>query len=222
MISRTMKSAFYRTLGVPMRINGWAYRSFRAPTSGVVKVHLGPGQAKYLDGWYNVDANFVSAKLDVWADLRHTLPFKDNTVDAIYSHHVIEHLPDHLLPFHFREMFRILKPGGAVRVGGPDAENAAKQFIAGDANWFGDFPDKHDTIGGKYTNFLMCRGEHLTILTLSYLTELCGGAGFTNVVRCQPINETRHPVLFGEVLGKEWETTPEVPHTLLVEAEKPR
>jgi SAM-dependent methyltransferase len=222
MISRAMKETFYRSMSLPMRMNGWIYRNFRAPSNGTLKVHLGPGQEKYLAGWVNVDANFLTARIDVWADIRYRLPFRDNTVDAIYSHHVIEHLADHRLTFHFREMFRILKPGGVVRVGGPDGETAARKFVEGDVSWFGNFPDPHDSLGGKFTNFIICRGEHLTILSHSYLTEVAHAVGFKNVVRCQPITETHQGEIFAEAMKTEWETTPDAPHTLLIEAQKPK
>src|SRR4051812_17025697 len=103
MMNHALKAGFFHSMTVPMRVSGWLYRNFRAPTSGTIKVHLGPGQQKYLPGWYNVDGNFISAKFDIWADLRSVLPFKDNTVDAIYSHHVIEHLPQEIVQPHFRE-----------------------------------------------------------------------------------------------------------------------
>lgn len=119
MIDLGLRNAYYVLMAVPMKINGVFYRRFRAPRRGTVKVHLGPGKEKYLDGWINVDANFFTAKADLLADLRNPLPFPDNSVDIFYSHHVIEHLPDSLLPFHFAEMYRCLKPGGAFRVGGP-------------------------------------------------------------------------------------------------------
>src|SRR5688572_13947064 len=120
MLKRAHKQLFYDMCGPLMRFNGWTYRRIRAPRAGVVKVQLGPGQGKYLDGWVNVDANMFTGKCDVWTDLRFALPFRDNTVDIFYSHHVIEHLPD--IPGHFREMYRCLKPGGVFRVGGPNGE----------------------------------------------------------------------------------------------------
>jgi predicted SAM-dependent methyltransferase len=61
---------------------------------GKVKVHLGPGQKNYIPKWINIDANIFSAKADLWADLRYRLPFHNSTVDAVYSHHMIEHLHD--------------------------------------------------------------------------------------------------------------------------------
>jgi predicted SAM-dependent methyltransferase len=222
MLSRSSKSLFF-AFGKPlMRINAAVYRLFRAPRSGLVKVHLGPGQTKYLDGWINVDANAFTAKCDVWADFRGRLPFRDSTVDAIYSHHVIEHLPDQSLLFHLEEMFRVLKPGGVFRIGGPNGEAAMKKFVEGDSFWFSDFPDNRSSVGGRLANFLFCRGEHLTILTRSWLQELATEAGFGELLVCQPITETNFPQFIDQVvLAKEWESTPECPHTLIVEGRKP-
>jgi predicted SAM-dependent methyltransferase len=222
MIGRRLKAFYYGAMAYPMRANAWAYRRFRAPRRGQVKVHLGPGQTNYLDGWINVDANRVSARIDVWANLLDGLPFRDGTVDVFYSHHVIEHLPDHELPGHFREMYRCLKPGGVIRVGGPNGESAAKKLLEGDAAWFGDFPDKRESIGGRFANFILCRGEHLTILTESYLAEIAAGAGFADVSPCRPRTETGYPHLIdARVLDKEDRETFDLPHTLIVEARKP-
>ena len=142
MIARKTKALFYAMAGPAMRLNGAFYRKFRAPRSGVVKVQLGPGREHYLDGWINLDANIFTKNCDVWTDFRNKLPFRDGSVDAFYSHHVIEHLPDGLLLFHFREMFRCLKSGGVFRVGGPNGDEAIRQFHQGNRDWFGDFPDK--------------------------------------------------------------------------------
>jgi predicted SAM-dependent methyltransferase len=203
-----------------MYINGLAYRYLRAPSQGLLRVHLGPGQKKYLTGWINVDANCISAKCDVWADLRNTLPFRTATIDCFYSHHVIEHLPD--LPFHFAEMLRCLKPGGVFRVAGPNGDMAIKKYLAGDGSWFGDFPDKRDSLGGKLENFIFCRQEHLTILTFSWVEEIARRAGFQQMQQCTPVSETNYPVFFdSRVLCQEYESTPEAPHTLIVEGRKP-
>jgi predicted SAM-dependent methyltransferase len=191
--------------------------------AGRVRVHLGPGQKKYLKGWINVDANFLTAKCDIWADLRDPLPFPDGSVDAFYSSHVIEHLPDHLLPFHFEEMHRCLKPGGCIRVGGPNGDAAIRQYLAGDIQWFSDFPDKRVSVGGRLANFILCRGEHLSILTPSYIFEIAFGQGFDSLRCCRPETETNYPQIFDElVLQSEWGDCPTAPHTLVVEAEKPQ
>src|SRR5437868_13005228 len=170
-----------------MWLNGSVYRAVRAPRSGTHKVHLGPGRRNYLPGWINVDANMFTGKCDIWTDFARHLPFRDETIEALYSHHVIEHLSD--LDRHFEEAYRCLKPGGVYRVGGPNADNAIKKFVEGDAGWFKDWPDKRQSLGGRLNNFILCRNEHRAILTESYLRELMEGAGFREIVNCMPTRE---------------------------------
>lgn len=222
MVPRALKATYFALAGPAMLASGAVYRRLLAPRSGVVRVHLGPGQANYLPGWINVDANLITGKLDVWSDLRSALPFRDATVDAFYSHHVIEHLPDEVLPFHFAEMARCLKPGGMIRIGGPNGDAAIQKFVEGDAAWFADWPDKRRSIGGRFANFILCRGEHLTILTESYLRELLEDARFVDITPRAPGVDTGHPESIDErVLALEAESTPAAPHTLLLEARKP-
>ncbi len=221
MISRKLKATYYTLMKLPMQFNGRIYKAFRSPRNGVVKVQLGPGQQNYLSGWINLDANKLHARIDVWANVLDGLPFRDNSVDVFYSHHVIEHLPDSFLPMHFADMYRSLKPGGFVRIGGPNGDTAAKKLIERDLSWFSDFPERRTSIGGRYANFILCNGEHLTILTFSYLEELLLDAGFSDICVCRPKTETHHPQFIDEaLLSKEWEDTPEFPHTLIVEAVK--
>lgn len=219
MVSRKTKATFFATTSPLMKINGILYRYFRAPKSGELKVHLGPGQNNYIEGWINVDANMFTGKCDVWADLRNPLPFRSGTVDAMYSHHVIEHLPN--IHFHFREVYRCLRPGGIYRVGGPNGDSAISKFMENDLRWFGDFPESRASIGGRLENFIFCRQEHLTILTYSYLEEMMTDAGFTDLRLCLPLKETHYPELFQECLLKEYESDFDTPHTLIIEGVKP-
>jgi predicted SAM-dependent methyltransferase len=221
MISRRLRASYYTIFHYPMKLNAFRHRVFPSH-GGNIKVQLGGGQKNYIDGWVNVDGNLVTAKIDIWSDISGRLPFRSGSVDAFYSHHVIEHLPDQTLPFHFAEMFRCLRNGGVIRVGGPHGDSAIRKFQENDVAWFSDFPDKRRSIGGKFANFILCRGEHLTILTSSYMNEIASDAGFQDITFCKPITETNFPAIFDQrVTSLEWETTPEVPHTLLMEARKP-
>ncbi len=220
MLSRAAKEAFYKLASPLMRVNASIYKNFRFQKSvPSIKAHLGPGQKKYMPGWINVDANTFTGRCDVWADLRFPLPFHDSSCDAVYSHHMIEHLPD--LEKHFDDVFRCLKPGGAYRVGGPDGDGAIKKFMEGDKSWFGSWPDNRKSIGGRFENFIFCRGEHLTILSYTFLEEMLTNTGFINIKKCMPTKETFRPEFFNECLSMEEETDFETPHTLIIEAEKP-
>lgn len=218
MMSRSAKATYYALASPLMRANAFVRRKLWR--RALVKAHLGPGRGNYLDGWVNVDANAFTARVDVWADLRYRLPFPECSLKAAYSHHVVEHLPD--LRRHFHDVFDCLVPGGVYRVGGPHGHNAMKKYLDGDAAWFSDFPDKRGSVGGRLDNFLLCRNEHVAILTPSYLREVAAEAGFEFAGELEAGRATCFPELFGpEVLGKERETDREHPHTLIVELRKP-
>ena len=222
MLSYQLKRLYYVIFSPIMALNAFLYKIFRAPASrnnNNIKVQLGPGKNNYLTGWINLDSNLFTAKIDVWANISSTLPFRDESVDIYYSHHVIEHLEE--LDLHFREMFRTLKKGGKIRVGGPNGDSAIAKFAENDLAWFPDFPDKKASIGGRFENFVFCRKEHLTILTRSYLEEIAFNAGFQNIRFCLPIKETNFPENIDiVVLQKEWESDFDFPHTIIIEAEK--
>jgi hypothetical protein len=218
MIPRAVKAAYFAATWPIMRANGAVYRAAFAP-KGPFRAHLGPGQSKYLSGWVNVDANVISAKCDVWSDLRNPLPFRSGSVKAFYSHHVIEHLPD--LEKHFRDAFRCLCSGGVYRVGGPNGDGAISKFKEGDAAWFGDFPDKRRSLGGRFENFVFCRREHLTILTFCFLEEILTNVGFRDITRVLPVRGTGYPELFRDAMETESEDDFDTPHTLVVECRKP-
>jgi predicted SAM-dependent methyltransferase len=222
MLAGIIKRLYYLLLKYPMKFNGWFYKNFQCPASGL-KVHLGPGKANYINGWLNVDANLITAKIDLWSNLLDPLPFRPESVDIFYSHHVVEHLPDSHLIVHFQEMFAALRPGGGIRIGAPHLGNACRKYIEGDHKWFSNFPDHRQSLGGRFTNFIFCRGEHLTALDQSYLGEIAEKCGFVDISFPSPVKETKLENLgINElVLSKEYESDFAVPHTVILEARKP-
>ena len=221
-ISGKFKQLFYLFSAPLTRINAAIYRNFRVPRQGAVKLHLGPGKTAYLDGWIQLEGNLFSKCCDVWVDLNNALPFPDNTVDAIYSHHVIEHLDD--LAFHFDEMFRVLKPGGIFRIGGPNGDTALRKYAEKDLDWFYLFPFARTSLGGRFDNWLFCGAEHKSILTFSYVEEVAKSAGFTAITLCYPRKDTSYPdIMDARVLDMEFvEPHPNDPYDLLVEGMKPK
>ena len=95
----------------------------------VRKLQLGAG-ANRLPGWLNSEG-FVSSSFThslkntgdyIFLDVCQPFPFQDNSVDYIFQEHVIEHLNYHQGQFMLQECFRILKPGGRIRIATPDLQ----------------------------------------------------------------------------------------------------
>jgi len=90
-------------------------------------LNLGCGR-RYHPDWVNVD--FRSTGPGVLAiDLGGRLPFSDREFDAVYHSHLLEHLPKRKVPFFLRECFRVLKPGGILRVVVPDLEKICRLYL---------------------------------------------------------------------------------------------
>jgi len=80
---------------------------------------------------------------------------------------------------------------------------------------------ERSSIGGRFENFIFCKGEHLTILTESFLTELSKDAGFDEVQIYAPGKTGFPEVITEDVLSLEPNDYPSQPKTLMIEARKP-
>jgi|GEM_PF-537195 len=68
-------------------------------------------------------------KLDdkpLYADIQHTLPIENESVDTVVLQEVIEHLPNQL--FTIQEICRILKPGGELFITTPSKSSLQSRF----------------------------------------------------------------------------------------------
>lgn len=114
------------------RINAQCFQSASSTKSktGHTKLNmlnLGCGNHYHLD-WTNID--FQSRGTDVIAfDLNKPLPFEDESFDVVYHSHLLEHFPHSRAPVFTGECFRILKPGGIIRVVVPDLEQIARWYL---------------------------------------------------------------------------------------------
>jgi SAM-dependent methyltransferase len=69
--------------------------------------------------WTNID--LLGAPVDVPWDLSRGIPFGDASVDGVYHEHLMEHLTLRQGLELCRECYRVLRPGGVLRVAVPDA-----------------------------------------------------------------------------------------------------
>lgn len=95
--------------------------------NGPVKLELGSGRKRGKDGWTTVDL----AGADIEHDLRTGIPLEDGTVDAIYTSHMLEHIPYRDLIGFLAECRRVLKDEASLSVCVPDARRYIQAYIEG-------------------------------------------------------------------------------------------
>lgn len=67
----------------------------------------------------------------VFHDLKYGIPFRDSSVDFIFSSHVLHHLYREDALALIREAVRVLKPGGTIRITVPDLEVIVAMYLEG-------------------------------------------------------------------------------------------
>ncbi|HEY7419367.1 MAG TPA: methyltransferase domain-containing protein [Ktedonobacteraceae bacterium] len=106
---------FHQQLGW-FRISSQAIASY-LESHTVRKLQLGTG-TNVLDSWFNTD---ISPTNEVFfLDSTKPFPFQDATFHYIFSEHHIEHLSYQQGLFTLRECYRVLLPGGKIRIATPN------------------------------------------------------------------------------------------------------
>ncbi len=86
--------------------------------SGPKRLHLGCGSHR-LTGWLNTDYHPRTFEV-MHLNAVGRYPFLDGVFDLAYSEHMIEHVPYSAGAAMISECFRVLKPGGRIRLVTPD------------------------------------------------------------------------------------------------------
>ena len=82
------------------------------------KLQIGAGLIA-LPGWLGTDLRPTSEHV-AFLDATKPFPFDDNTFDYIHSEHMIEHIPWQEGCFMLHECYRVIKPGGKIRIATPN------------------------------------------------------------------------------------------------------
>lgn len=134
-------------------------------------------------GWINSDVKDQPG-IDVVADIVEGLPLDDESMDCIVSIHALPMIsyPD-LVPV-LRELRRILKPAGILRLALPDVHKGIEALQRGDRSYF-LIPDEDvQSVGGKFVVHMLWYGYSVTLFTADFIEELLYKAGFSDVAHC--------------------------------------
>lgn len=135
-------------------------------------------------GWINSDLQRAPG-IQLSGDIRDGLALPDECIDYAVSIHGLQDLGYlDVLPA-LRELRRVLRSGGVLRLALPDLERSIDAWRHGDASYF-YIPDSEvSSIGGKLIVQAVWYGSTRTPFTWDFIRELALRAGFRQVTRCK-------------------------------------
>lgn len=241
---KSLPSLLHRKIQQSQKIRDWAYSILRLigflltpwnriqikrylASHQILKLHLGCGR-NLLNGWLNTDLKI--GREIVFVDAFQRMPFPDGTFHYVFSEHMIEHLNYFSGRRFLKDCFRILKPGGKLRIATPDIQflielyrpektDLQQRYIAwASAHFFGSDNFAQDTF--VINNFFRAWG-HAFIYDFKVLAQGLSLAGFVEIKRC-PVSQSDDTHLeklesHGRTIGEEFNRL----ETLVVEALKP-
>ena len=136
-----------------------------------------------IAGWLNSDMHQLPG-VDLCCDIRAGLPLATDSIDYAVAHHALQDLawPD-LVPA-LRQLHRVLRPDGVLRLGLPDLERAIDAYRRGDHAYFHVPDEDARSLGGKLITQIVWYGSVRTPFTFDFVEELLAHARFRRVTRC--------------------------------------
>jgi len=149
----------------------------------MIKLHVGCGWRNFGSDWIHIDGGDYD-HLDHHDALN--LSYENESVDLLYSSHMLEYFDrDEVLKI-LNEWYRVLKIGGTLRVAVPDFSKMSELYSNGDINL-------SQILGPLYGKMLMKDQTiyHKTVYDFNALTEVLNLCGF-NDIRKYDWRETEH------------------------------
>jgi predicted SAM-dependent methyltransferase len=167
---------------------GFIRRKFVAPSpprqDGSLRLHIGCGEVN-SPHFTNIDALPYPHVHILHDDIMHLPMFRDEVVDMVYMCHVLEHVPRKQIDEVIRELCRVLKTGGVLRLSVPDFDLLLRMYQdAGD-----DVTAIADPLLGSYNNPY---DVHYAVFNRAYLAKLLLENGFREVRVWDPLHCVFH------------------------------
>ena len=144
-----------------------------------------------VPGWINSDVKDTPG-IDLPCDIRDGLPLADDSMDYIVSIHALPEIPYGDLVPAIRELRRVLKPGGVLRLALPDLDKGIQAYLNEDRDYFLIPDEDAGTIGGKFVVQMVWYGYSRSLFTFDFTAEILQKAGFGEITRCE----------FGQTAGR--------------------
>ena len=160
-----------------------------------LKINVGSSDS-VLEGWVNVDLRASDASIQM--DASSEWPFRDASVVAVNSEHFLEHLTVEEAESYFRQVHRVLRPGGVVRTSTPDLEGLCRTYLAAQNDTLAAHR-RHGYSARTHADMLnnyFYLWDHRHIWDFESLRLLLEDTGFSDVTRAK-FNRSDHAALDG-------------------------
>ena len=194
---------FIRVLLLKIRHRLWAARTkknLKSYLSGndCPMLQLGAGQ-NVLKGWFNTD--YFPRQSIYFLDVTKPFPLPSNSFKFIFTEHHIEHITYRDAVSMLKECFRILEPGGLIRIVTPDLKNTISNYLNGSiyneevyshskeyicSGFYNavTYVPVDDYLDAHIVNDTFLNYEHKFIYDFESLKRVLEHAGFGNVKDC--------------------------------------
>lgn len=135
--------------------------------------------------------SFARSSGILWADATRRIPLPDDSAEVVYSSHVVEHLDRDDVNGFLREAYRVLAPGGVLRVAVPDLHMRVRDYMAdGDADKLMERTRlarrRRRTVAEKIRYLAAGDRQHMWMYDGRSLACLVSAAGFRDAVVLEP------------------------------------
>lgn len=222
-----------RAMGLPNRLRGRRRRGrqireyLRGCSRPMLNLGCGPN---LLEGWLNTDISGRSGA--VYLDATRAFPLPDACMERTYSEHLIEHLGYANARQCLAECFRVLRPGGRIRIATPDLARLARlldpdrRTSADEAylRWFWQwqFADLGPPEPAGVVNHFLRAWGHRFVFDRPSLERLLSESGFDQLRQYPPgqsddeafVDIEHHGQTLSDPCQADWET-------MVIEARRP-
>ncbi len=138
-----------------------------------MKLHLGCGK-RHIPGFVHIDA-IDYPHIDHVASIDNLSFIPDDSIELIYNCHVLEHFKRRDVDRVLREWFRVLKPGGVLRISVPDFAKLCEVYLKE--------RNIDRVIGALFGRQDYLYNIHYNVFDFDSLSKSLQNAGFGNVSR---------------------------------------
>ena len=201
MITRLIKTIpFLYTVALSVKHSIWKIRTKKAfneylKNTDAPKLQLGAG-LNALPGWFNTD--YFARPAIPFLDVTKKFPFPDNTFELVFSEHHIEHITYLQAQAMLAEAYRVMKPGGYIKISTPDLQKYVQAYatknlhspmvkqhvtdwIYGGFAYAANYKPVNDSYEAHFVNDIFLNYEHRFIYDYNALSALLEKAGFINI-----------------------------------------